>query len=213
MQHNKKSVKRREEPLVASLARSTAVQATTKPDLVRQNLRLVKQLYPAMPRVGLVALRDLTKGLRLSVSHGDILCIDGKWYVTHAGLLRIALRRRCRGIRTILQERLCDPLAGRWVFKATVYKGSDSKGFVGYGDADPSTCLPWSAEPRCALPRPGPLIAPSAKPMESACARSKSSDPSLRPHQLHIPSKPRLFLATGMVPITASPDCGTNSAF
>ncbi len=72
------------------------MQATTKPDLVRQNLRLVKLLYPTMPRVGLVALRDLTKGLRLSVSHGDILCIDGKWYVTHAGLLRIALRRRCR---------------------------------------------------------------------------------------------------------------------
>ncbi len=118
------------------------MQATTKPDLVRQNLRLVKQLYPAMPRVGLVALRDLTKGLRLSVSHGDILCIDGKWYVTHAGLLGIALRRRCRGIRTVLQERQCDPLAGRWVFKATVFKGSDSKGFVGYGDADPSNVSP-----------------------------------------------------------------------
>ena len=31
-----------------------------------------------------------------------------------------------------------DPLAGRWVFKATVYKSSSSMGFVGYGDADPS---------------------------------------------------------------------------
>jgi len=31
-----------------------------------------------------------------------------------------------------------DPLAGRWVFKATVYKSPSSKGFVGYGDADPS---------------------------------------------------------------------------
>ncbi len=27
---------------------------------------------------------------------------------------------------------------GRWVFKATVYKSSKSKGFVGHGDADPS---------------------------------------------------------------------------
>src|SRR5258708_9791386 len=32
----------------------------------------------------------------------------------------------------------CDPVAGRWVFKATVYKSASSKGFVGYGDADPS---------------------------------------------------------------------------
>jgi hypothetical protein len=31
-----------------------------------------------------------------------------------------------------------DPLAGRWVFKATVFKSPSSKGFVGYGDADPS---------------------------------------------------------------------------
>jgi hypothetical protein len=31
---------------------------------------------------------------------------------------------------------------GRWVFKATVYKSPKSKGFVGYGDADPSNVSP-----------------------------------------------------------------------
>ena len=62
--------------------------------------------------------------------------------MTHAGLLRTALRRRCLGIRTVLQERLCEPGAGRWVFKATVYKSPGSKGFVGYGDADPSNVSP-----------------------------------------------------------------------
>jgi len=29
-------------------------------------------------------------------------------------------------------------MANRWVFKAVVYKSRSSKGFVGYGDADPS---------------------------------------------------------------------------
>jgi hypothetical protein len=131
------------------------MQKTGKVDLIRQNLRLVKQLYPALPRGGLRALRDLTTGLRLSVSQGEILCIDGKWYVTHAGLIGIALRRRCRGIRTVLQERQCDPVAGRWVFKATVYKGPDSKAFVGYGDADPSnvSSLVRGAEMRVAETR------------------------------------------------------------
>jgi hypothetical protein len=33
---------------------------------------------------------------------------------------------------------MSDPVANRWVFKATVYKSSSSRGFVGYGDADPS---------------------------------------------------------------------------
>ena len=70
------------------------------------------------------------------------MCIDGRWYVTHAGLLRIALRARCLGIRTVLQERQSDPLVGRWVFRATVYKSPGSKGFVGYGDADPSNTSP-----------------------------------------------------------------------
>jgi hypothetical protein len=110
--------------------------------LVRENLRLVKQLYPALAQRDLRSLRDLTRAHSLSVSQGEILCIDGKWYVTHAGLLRIALRARCFGIRTALQERQSDPLASRWVFRATVFKSRCSKGFVGYGDADPSNTSP-----------------------------------------------------------------------
>ena len=131
------------------------MQKTTRPNLVRQNLRLVKQLYPTLSERNLRTLRQLTRSFHLSLSHGEILSIDQKWYITHAGLLRIALRRRCRGIRTVLQERQCDPLAGRWVFKATVFKGPDSKGFVGYGDADPSnvSSLVRGAEMRVAETR------------------------------------------------------------
>jgi hypothetical protein len=130
-------------------------QTTTKVDLVRQNLRVVKQLHPWLQRTGLSALRELTTELRLSVSRGELLLIDGKWYVTHAGLLRIALRQRCCGIRTVLQDRQSDPIAGRWVFKATVFKRPGSKGFVGYGDADPSnvSSLVHGAEMRIAETR------------------------------------------------------------
>jgi hypothetical protein len=35
-----------------------------------------------------------------------------------------------------------DPPASRWTFKATVYKSQQCKGFVGYGDADPSNVSP-----------------------------------------------------------------------
>ena len=114
------------------------MQKRTNPNLVRQNLRLVKQVYPGLATAKLTALRKLTQTLHLSLAGGEILCLDGRWYITHAGLLRLAARRRCLGIRTALQERQCDPIASRWVFKATVYKTTGSKGFVGYGDADPS---------------------------------------------------------------------------
>jgi hypothetical protein len=68
--------------------------------------------------------------------------LDGRWYVTHAGLLRLAARGRCNGIRVEQVRHFCDPVADRWVFKATVYKSPSSKGFVGYGDADPTNTSP-----------------------------------------------------------------------
>ena len=70
------------------------------------------------------------------------MALENRWYVTHAGLLRIATRRRCQGICTALQESQSDPVAHRWVFKATVYKVRESRGFVGFGDADPSNVSP-----------------------------------------------------------------------
>ena len=124
-------------------------------NLERQNLRLVKQVYPGLTRVNLTLLRELTRTLRLSISAGEILHLGNRWYITHAGLLRIAARRRCLGIRTVLQERQSDPVASRWVFKATVYTSCRSKGFVGYGDADPSntSSLVRGAEMRVAETR------------------------------------------------------------
>jgi hypothetical protein len=118
------------------------MKKATEANLVRQNFRLVKKLYPGMAQGDLRRLRELTQTHLLSISQGELSCIDGKWYVTHAGLLRIALRARCFGIRSTLQEGQSDPIASRWVFRATVFKSRRSKGFVGYGDADPSNTSP-----------------------------------------------------------------------
>jgi hypothetical protein len=112
-----------------------------KAKLTRENLRAVKKLYPEVTNLQLLVLRELSRTLRLSVQTGDILMLNGRWYVTHSGLLRVAERRRCWGIKTELAESVSNPGEGRWVFKATVLK-SGSKNFVGYGDADPSNVSP-----------------------------------------------------------------------
>jgi hypothetical protein len=78
----------------------------------------------------------------LALAAGDLLLLDGKWYVTSSGLLRVAKESGCRGIHTRVIGQLSMPQDGRWVFKATVYKTTGSKGFVGYGDADPSNVSP-----------------------------------------------------------------------
>jgi len=41
-----------------------------------------------------------------------------------------------------LQKDLLDPANKRWIFKATIYKVPGSRGFVSYGDADPSNVSP-----------------------------------------------------------------------
>src|SRR6266436_10170512 len=107
--------------------------------LARKNLNLAKGKWvEALSRQHLQVLRSLTEDYGFAVALGDLLLLEGGWYVTHAGLLRLAARSRCNGIRVEQVRHFCDPLAGRWVFKATVYKSASSKGFVGYGDADPS---------------------------------------------------------------------------
>ena len=86
---------------------------------------------------------------------GDLQFLEGRWYVTHSGLLRIAQRNRCSGMRTTVDKELSDQASHRWVFKATVYKSARSRGFVGYGDADPSnvSSLVHGAEMRVAETR------------------------------------------------------------
>jgi len=107
--------------------------------LVRRNVKLAKGKWSdELGKHHLQSLRSLTEIYGFAVALGDLLLLEGKWYVTHAGLLRLAARSRCHGIQVQQVRDFCDPLAGRWVFKASVYKSPTSKGFVGYGDADPS---------------------------------------------------------------------------
>ena len=111
--------------------------------LARRNAKLAKGKWiDELGKQHLQSLKSLTEDYGFAVAMGDLLLLEGKWYVTHAGLLRLAARSRCHGIQVQQVRDFCDPLAGRWVFKASVYKSPKSKGFVGYGDADPSNVSP-----------------------------------------------------------------------
>jgi hypothetical protein len=107
-------------------------------DLVRQNIKLAKRYDAGRSVFALDQLRELTLNFGFSIVRGELLHLNGGWYVTHAALLRLAFRKRCAGIRVEHVDQFSDPTAGRWVFKATVFKSPSSMGFVGYGDADPS---------------------------------------------------------------------------
>ncbi len=107
--------------------------------LVNKNLRSAKRTLasPLGSRM-LSQLKALRRDYEFSVDAGDLQILSGSWYVTHTGLVRLARRKRCRGIHVEAVDSLCDSASNRFVLRATVYPSKDSAGFVGYGDADPS---------------------------------------------------------------------------
>jgi hypothetical protein len=111
-------------------------------NIFRSNLRCARIIWGEIRTSAIRSLRDLSYAHALSVTAGDIQLLEGKWYVTHAGLLTIASRSGCSAITTAIDHSASEPSIDRWIFKATVYKTSSSKGFVGYGDASPSNVSP-----------------------------------------------------------------------
>jgi hypothetical protein len=120
--------------------RSTEMEPS-KANLSRE-MKFAKSLYGDLPKPALYALKEMSQKHQVSVANGDVKYLNGSWYVTHSGLLRLAERLNCAGIhsRPVLES--SDPATYRWVFRAAVFKSPTCRGFIGYGDADPSNVSP-----------------------------------------------------------------------
>ena len=106
------------------------------------NKRLAEHMWGRLSRPLLASLQGLTSSYGLSVGRGDLICLHGCWYVTHAGLLRLSSRRGCSGMHVEMVPDFCDPSNNRWTIRAKVFRAGRSEGFVAYGDADPSNVSP-----------------------------------------------------------------------
>jgi len=165
--------------------------------MYRANASCARKIWGALPRSMILNLKEISKRHELAVAAGDLLVLDGRWYITHTGLLRVARRNHCCGIQSALVERYSDPAMGRWVFKATVYKTARSRGFVGYGDADPSnvSSLVRGAEMRVAetravnraLRKAYGIGLCSVEELGSLSGAPASSIGSAQPHRFHAP--------------------------
>jgi hypothetical protein len=108
----------------------------------REDIRTAKATWIEIDKLQIRNLLRLMNTHGLSVLRGELLFLNRAWYVTHAGLLRVAARRRCREIRALPVAELSDVRSSRYAFRAIVYTSPDCKGFTGYGDADPSNVSP-----------------------------------------------------------------------
>ncbi len=169
--------------------------------LLRENVRLARGTAPFSSRA-IDLLASITRDFQFSFKAGELQIINGNWYVTHTGLLRLARRKKCRGIHVEAVDSLCDSGANRFVLKATVFPSKGSSGFVGYGDADPSnvSALVRGAEMRvaetravnralrkaygigiCSVEEIGTIPSPSEKlPPQSANGNRNGSGPKVR---------------------------------
>ena len=62
----------------------------TRTNFSRLNVHLARTLWGDLPKTAISSLRTLSEESALSVAHGDLQLLDGRWYITHTGLLRIA---------------------------------------------------------------------------------------------------------------------------
>ena len=113
-----------------------------KTDLYSRNLRLARTTFSVGKQQILLKALEHLSAMHFDIGSGDLALLNNHWYVTHTGLLRMAKRKRCSGIEVEAVVSLCDSAAGRYVFKATVYSSRSCRGFVGFGDADPSNVSP-----------------------------------------------------------------------
>jgi hypothetical protein len=110
--------------------------------ILRRNVSAAEARWGQLSRATIQALKTLTQDYALVIETGDLIFLEGTWYITSAGLLRIARENSCCSIQTTLQHKASEPSASRWVFRAAVFKSPGSRGFTGYGDADPSNVSP-----------------------------------------------------------------------
>ncbi len=119
------------------------------------SIRIARRIWANLSREAISRLREITEQHKFSILAGDLMYLENSWYVTHTGLLGLARRNRCAGIHVRPVQAFCEPTTQRWAFEATVYKSRTCRGFVGYGDADPSNVsfLVHGAEMRVAETR------------------------------------------------------------
>ena len=119
------------------------------------SIRMARRTWSNLSREMLNRLREITEQHNFSVAAGDLTYLNNGWYVTHTGLIGLARRNRCAGIKVRPVPTFCDPSTQHWAFEATVYRSRTCRGFTGFGDADPSNVsyLVHGAEMRVAETR------------------------------------------------------------
>ena len=112
-------------------------------NLLRENSLAAKTRWPTETnKSSMRALKLLTRSYRFSVAYGDLLLLENGWYVTHTGLLTNGPSQSMCGNACRTSDRIFGTICSTMGIPSHSLQIIDCKGFVGYGDADPSNVSP-----------------------------------------------------------------------
>jgi len=57
---------------------------------LRTNLKLARSLWGNLDKRAFHGLKELAEHYGFAIAAGDIISLQGRWYVTHTGLIRLA---------------------------------------------------------------------------------------------------------------------------
>jgi hypothetical protein len=138
--------------------------------LFQSNASRARTAWGLLPQYALQRPKELADRLSIDVAAGELRYLDGRWYVTHAGLLQIARHNRCVGQnshrkRTLRSGR--QPLGFQG--EATVYSSPSLQRLRRLRRRRPLQCLlagPWRRDARRRDPRcPAVSSADESKPI------------------------------------------------
>ena len=146
----------------------------TKESSFASNKRSARKRWGNVSAERWETLRQLINDHHLSVTSGDIILLDGRWYATHSGLLALARRKKCSGIHVEAVGKVCDLTASRFVLMATVYPAKTSAASLATAMLIRLTSPLSSVAPRCAWPKLELSTALCGRPMASGSALLRS---------------------------------------
>src|SRR5438105_7070800 len=75
---------------------------------VTRNVQLAQSTWGRLSDRSLEFLEELIVRHNLHLSAGDVIFLNGSWYVTNTGLLHVARRNGCRGIQVEPVREFCN---------------------------------------------------------------------------------------------------------
>ena len=96
------------EEILCNVRESNTSELSEWRTIFRTNLSFAKKFYNTLTPEQRFSLKTISRNFRLTLFGGELRLIEGRWYVTHAGLIGLARGIAARHSRSDPRRGFCD---------------------------------------------------------------------------------------------------------